>query len=77
MDTDAYAAFATEIGQAEFDSMRKLGLQVPHLSEWADKQAGSKRLTEAWASDAEPAQRVELPQETAEPGSALAAKHRE
>jgi len=56
--------------------MQTLGLKVPYLSEWADKQAASKRLTEGWASDAEPAskrQRVGLPQETADPGSALAA----
>ncbi len=49
--------------------MQKLGLKVPCLSEWADKQAASKRPAEGWASDAEPAfkrQRVELPQETAE-----------
>jgi len=80
MDTDAYAVFATEVGQAELDSMKKLGLKVPYLSEWAEKQAASKRLAEGWASDAEPAtkrQRVELPQETAEPGSALAAKRKE
>jgi len=80
MDTDAYAVFATEVGQAELDSMYKLGLKVPYLSEWADKQAASKRLAEGWASNAEPAskrQRVELPQETAEPGSALAAKRKE
>ncbi len=66
-------------GQAELDSMEKLGLKVPYLSEWAEKQAASKRLAEGWASDAEPAtkqQRVELPQETAEPGSALAAKRK-
>ncbi len=63
MDTDAYAVFATEVGQAELDSMEKLGLKVPYLSEWADKQAASKRLAEGWASNAEPAskrQRVEL-----------------
>jgi len=80
MDTDAYAVFATEVGQAELDSMGKLGLKVPYLSEWVDKQAASKRLAECWAPDAEPAskrQRVELPQETAEPGSALAAKRKE
>ncbi len=80
MDTDAYAVFATEVGQAELDSMYNLGLKVPYLSEWADKQAASKRLAEGWVSDAEPAskrQRVELPQETAEPGSALAAKRKE
>jgi len=55
-------------------------LKVPYLSEWADKQAAFKRLAEGWASNAEPAtkrQRVELPQETAEPGSALAAKRKE
>ncbi len=55
MDTDAYAVFATEVGQAELDSMKKLGLKVPYLSEWAEKQAASKRLAEGWASDAEPA----------------------
>ena len=68
MDTDAYALFATEVGQAELDSMNKLRLQVPYLSEWADKQAASKRLAEGWGSDAEPATRqqsVELRQETA------------
>jgi len=80
MDTDACAVFATEVGQAELDSMEKLGLKVPYLSEWADKQAASKRLAEGWASNAKPAskrQRVELPQETAEPGSALATKRKE
>jgi len=46
MDTDAYAVFATEVGQAELDSMYELGLKVPYLSEWADKQAASKRLAE-------------------------------
>jgi len=79
MDTDAYALFATEVGQAELDSMEKIGLKLPYLFEWADKQAASKRLAEGWASDGEPAskrQRVELPQETAEPGSALAAKRK-
>ena len=40
---DAYAAFATEIGQAEFDSMRKLGLKAPHLSE-SSKQLPSALL---------------------------------
>ncbi len=80
MDTDAYADFTTEVGQAELDSMDKLGLQVPYLSDRADKQAASKRLAEGWASVAEPAtkrQRVELREETAEPGSALAAKRKE
>jgi len=64
MNTDAYAEFATEVGQAELDSMEKFGLKVPYLSEWADEQAASKRPAEGWASDAEPAskgQRVELP----------------
>ncbi len=80
MDTDAYAVFATEVGQAELDSMDKLGLQVPYLPEWADKQAASKRRAEGWASVVEPAtkrHRVELRKETAEPGSALAAKRKE
>ena len=80
LDTDAHAAFAAQIEQAEFDSMRELGLKVAHLSKWADKQAGSKRLAKGWAPDAEPVtkrQRGELPQKTAEPGSALAAKRKE
>ena len=80
MDTDAYAVFATEVGQAELDSMDKLGLQVPYLPDRADKEAASKRLAEGWASVAEPAakrQRVELRKETAERGTALAAKHKE
>ncbi|DBA90927.1 TPA: hypothetical protein ACH3X1_016137 [Trebouxia sp. C0004] len=80
MDTDAYAVFATEVGQAKLDSMDKLGLQVPYLPDGADKQAASKRLAEGWASVAEPAtkrQRLELRKETAEPGSALAAKRKE
>ncbi|DBA76111.1 TPA: hypothetical protein ACH3X1_009854 [Trebouxia sp. C0004] len=75
MDTDAYAIFTTKVGQAELDSTDKLGLQVPYLSDRADKQAPSKRLAEGLASIAEPAakrQRVELCKETAEPGSALA-----
>lgn len=77
MDTDAYAIFATEAGKAELDSMDKLGLQVPYLPEWADKQAASKHLAEGWASVAEPAtkhQREELRKETAGRGSALAAQ---
>ena len=57
--------------------MPKFGLKLPYLSDWADKQAASKRPPKDWASDAEPASkrlRVGLPQETAEPESALAAK---
>ncbi len=80
MDTDAYAVFATEVGQAELDSMDKLGLPVPYLPDRADKQAASKRIAEGWALVAEPAakrQRVELRKEIAEPGSALAAKCKE
>ena len=71
MNTAAYAEFVTPVGQAELDSLKKLGLKVPCLFVWADKQAASKRLAEGWASHAEPAsvqQRVESPQ----PGSALA-----
>ena len=80
VDIDAYAVFATEVGQAELDGMDELGLQVPYLPDRADKQAASKCLAEGWASVAEPAtkrQRVELRKETAEPGSALAAKRKE
>ena len=44
MDTNAYADFATEVGQAELNSVNNLGLQVPYLSDRADKQAASKRL---------------------------------
>ncbi|DBA84438.1 TPA: hypothetical protein ACH3X1_006070 [Trebouxia sp. C0004] len=73
MDTDVYAVFTTKVGQAELDSMDRLGLKVPYLSEWADKQAASKRLAEP----ATKRQRVQLRQGTPEPGSALAAKRKE
>ena len=80
INADAYAVFAQEVREAEFDSMTKLGLKVPYLSEWADEQAAAKRPAEGPVSDAAPAckrQKVELLEDTAGPESALATKRRE
>ena len=77
MDTDAYVVFATEAGQAELDSMDKLGLPVPYLPDRADRQADSKCIAEGWALGAEPAgkrQTAELRKEIAEPGYSIGSK---
>ena len=39
MATDEYGIFATNVGEAELDSMEKLGIKVPYLKTWAQRQA--------------------------------------
>ena len=39
MATDEYGIFATNVREAELDSMEKLGLKVPYLETWAQEQA--------------------------------------
>lgn len=39
MATDEYGIFATNVRDAELDSMEKLGLKVPYLKTWAQEQA--------------------------------------
>ncbi|DBA90685.1 TPA: hypothetical protein ACH3X1_003902 [Trebouxia sp. C0004] len=39
MATDEYGIFATDVREAELDSMEKLGLKVPYLKKWAQEQA--------------------------------------
>ena len=39
MATDEYGIFATNVREAELDSIEKLGLKVPYLTTWAQEQA--------------------------------------
>jgi len=83
MDTEAYGAFATNVREAELDSMKKLGLValVPHLETWAEEQAPlSYAVKGSAASEDKPAskrQRLDVAEVQVGVGSALAEKQME
>ena len=80
MDTEAYGAFATNVREAELDSMKQLG-QVPYLETWAEEQVPlSYAVKGSAASEDKPAskrQRLDDAEVQVGVGSALAEKRME
>jgi len=81
MATDEYGIFATNVREAELDSMEKLGLKVPYLKTWAQEQASLNYAVKGSAAESdEPATkrlRLESFEVQAAVGSTVAQKRRE
>jgi len=81
MATDEYGIFATNVREAELDSMEKLGLKVPYLKKWAQEQASLNYAAKGSAAESdEPAAkrlRLESFEAQAAVGSTVVQKRRE